>query len=178
AADWAAQLIHPEDLQKAGEAMARVFEKNALGASIEFRMLAADGRLRWVENRYIPVRNRDGALIEIEGIVIDITERKAAEEQIARLARTDGLTDLANRATFMERLRQTFAAAHRGAAAFAVLYLDLDGFKPINDTLGHPLGDRLLQEVAQRLRQCTRETDLVARLGGDEFAILQADLGE
>jgi diguanylate cyclase (GGDEF)-like protein/PAS domain S-box-containing protein len=177
-ADWARVLIHPDDLEKARKAMARVFEKDAEGSSIECRLVAADGRVRWVENRYIPIRNRDGALIEIEGIVIDITERKAADGQIEWLARTDAMTGLANRATFMERLRQMFASAQRGAAPFAVLYLDLDKFKPVNDTLGHPVGDRLLQEVAQRLRHCTRETDLVARLGGDEFAILQGELGE
>ena len=178
APDWASKLIHPEDLHKAGKAMARVFEKDAAGASIEFRVLAGEGRIRWVENRYVPVRNAAGALIEVEGIVIDITERKAAEDQIARLARTDGLTGLANRATFMERLGQMFAAAKRGAPPFAVLYLDLDRFKSVNDTHGHPLGDRLLLEVAQRLRQCTRESDLVARLGGDEFAVLQGELSE
>jgi diguanylate cyclase (GGDEF)-like protein/PAS domain S-box-containing protein len=179
AADWASRFIHPDDLARAGKAMAQVFEKDAAGASIEFRLRGAPGqRVRWVENRYVPVRNRDGALVEIEGIVIDITERKAAEEQIARLARSDGLTGLANRATFMERLRQLYAAAKRGAPHFAVLYLDLDRFKPVNDTLGHPIGDRLLQEVAQRLRECTRQSDLVARLGGDEFAILQAELSE
>jgi diguanylate cyclase (GGDEF)-like protein/PAS domain S-box-containing protein len=176
--EWGRRLIHPDDLHRAIKAMARVFEKDAEGASLEFRILAGEGDIRWVENRYIPVRNRDGALVEIEGILIDITERKAAEEQIARLARTDVLTGLANRATFMERLRQMFAAAKRGAPAFAVLYLDLDRFKPVNDTLGHPVGDRLLQEVAKCLRESTRETDLVARLGGDEFAILQADLAE
>ena len=178
AADWGRILIHPDDLDKARKAMARVFEKDAVGSSIECRLLAAHGAVRWVENRYIPIRNRDGALIEIEGIVIDITERKAADEQIARLARTDTLTGLANRATFMERLQQMFASAQRGAAAFAVLYLDLDRFKPVNDTLGHPVGDRLLQEVALRLRLCTRDSDLIARLGGDEFAILQGELGE
>ena len=177
-ADWGHVLIHPDDLGKALKAMARVFEKDAQPSSLEFRMLGAHGSVRWVENRYIPIRDRDGALIEIEGIVIDITERKAADEQIARLARTDGLTGLANRATFMERLRQMFASAQRGAAPFAVLYLDLDKFKPVNDTLGHPIGDRLLEEVSLRLRHCTRETDLVARLGGDEFGILQGELGE
>lgn len=176
--DWARRMIHPDDLHRAGKAMARVFEKDAEGASIECRIIVPGGRIRWVENRYVPVRNKDGALIEIEGIVIDITERKLAEEQIARLARTDGLTGLANRATYMERLQSSFAAAKRGASSFAVQYLDLDRFKPVNDTLGHPVGDKLLQEVAQRLRGCTRETDVVARLGGDEFAVLQGELIE
>ncbi|HVH74756.1 MAG TPA: EAL domain-containing protein [Stellaceae bacterium] len=108
----------------------------------------------------------------------ELVERKAAEEKIALLARTDALTGLANRATFIDRLGQAFAASNRGASPFAVLYLDLDHFKNINDTLGHPIGDLLLREVALRLKGTTREADLVARLGGDEFAILQTDMGE
>ncbi|MCU0089751.1 diguanylate cyclase [Pseudomonas koreensis] len=94
------------------------------------------------------------------------------------LARTDGLTGLVNRATLIERLHQAFAAARRGAAPFAVFYLDLDHFKRINDTLGHPVGDLLLQQVAQRIRSGVRENDVVARLGGDEFAILQLDVSD
>jgi diguanylate cyclase (GGDEF)-like protein/PAS domain S-box-containing protein len=175
---WAKRLIHPDDLSMVGEAMARVLEKDAVGASIEFRLCTGDGALRWVENRYVPVRDKEGRLIEVEGIVIDITERKAAEEKISLLARTDGLTGLANRSTFTERLNQAFAAAQRGSLTFAILYLDLDRFKPVNDTFGHPIGDLLLQQVAQRLRNCTRESDLVARLGGDEFAILQGEMRE
>jgi len=175
---WAQQLIHPDDQAKVGEAMARVREKDARGASIEFRLCAGDGSLHWVENRYVPVRDKEGRLVEVEGIFIDITERKAAEEKIALLARTDGLTGLANRTTFTERLRQAFAACRRGAMPFAILYLDLDKFKPVNDTLGHPIGDLLLQEVSARLQRCTREGDLVARLGGDEFAVLQCEIRE
>ena len=176
--NWAQILIHPEDQAKVGESMARVLEKDAQGASIEFRLCASDGALRWVENRYVPIRDKEGRLIEVEGIIIDITERRAAEEKITLLARTDGLTGLANRSTFTERLWQAFAAAQRGALGFAILYLDLDKFKPVNDTFGHPVGDLLLQQVAQRLKNCTRASDLVARLGGDEFAILQAEMRE
>jgi diguanylate cyclase (GGDEF)-like protein/PAS domain S-box-containing protein len=175
---WAQSLIYPDDQAKVGEAMARVLEKDAAGASIEFRLCAGDGALRWVENRYVPVRDKDGRLIEVEGIIIDITERKAAEEKIALLARTDGLTGLANRATFTERLGQVYAAAQRGAPPFAILYLDLDKFKPVNDTYGHAAGDLLLQQVAQRLKNCTRDSDVIARLGGDEFAILQGEMRE
>jgi diguanylate cyclase (GGDEF)-like protein len=129
-----------------------------------------------MENRYTPVRDASGRLVEIEGIMIDITERKLTADRIALLARTDVLTGLANRATFNDRLRQMFAAAQRGSNPFAVLYLDLDHFKAVNDTRGHPVGDKLLVAVAQRLKGSTRESDLVARLGGDEFAILQADV--
>jgi diguanylate cyclase (GGDEF)-like protein/PAS domain S-box-containing protein len=176
--NWAKELIHVGDQEKVDAAMARVLDRHAAGASIEFRLRTGDGAWRWVENRYIPVRDSDGRLLEVEGIIIDITERKAAEEKISLLARTDGLTGLANRATLIERLHQAFAAARRGAEPFAMFYLDLDHFKRINDTLGHPVGDLLLQEVSRRMKACVRENDVVARLGGDEFAILQLDMGD
>lgn len=177
-ANWAQDLIHPDDQASVDAAMARVLDRHALGASIEFRLHTGQGDWRWVENRYIPVRDHDGRLLEVEGIILDITERRLAEEKMALLARTDGLTGLANRATLIERLHQAFAAARRGAAVFAVFYLDLDHFKRINDTLGHPVGDLLLQEVARRIKSHVRENDVVARLGGDEFAILQLDVSD
>jgi diguanylate cyclase (GGDEF)-like protein/PAS domain S-box-containing protein len=176
--DWAQTLIHPDDQAKVESAMLRVLDRDVAGASIEFRMRTGDGAFRWVENRYIPVRNDQGQLVEVEGIILDITERKLAEEKMALMARTDSLTGLANRATLIERLHQAFAAARRGASPFAMFYLDLDHFKRINDTLGHPIGDLLLQEVSRRIRACTRENDVVARLGGDEFAILQLNVDE
>ncbi|MGY2440588.1 GGDEF/EAL domain-containing response regulator [Pseudomonas sp. SDO52101_S400] len=178
AANWAQLLIHPDDQASVDAAMARVLDRHALGASIEFRLRTGQGTWRWVENRYVPVRDHDGRLLEVEGIILDITERRVAEEKVALLARTDGLTGLANRTTLIERLHQAFAAARRGAAPFAVFYLDLDHFKRINDTLGHPVGDLLLQQVAQRIKTGVRENDVVARLGGDEFAILQLDVSE
>lgn len=176
--NWAQELIHPDDQASVDAAMARVLDRHASGASIEFRLRTGQGTWRWVENRYIPVRDDDGRLLEVEGIILDITERRVAEEKLALLARSDGLTGLANRATLIERLHQAFAAARRGAAPFAVFYLDLDHFKRINDTLGHPVGDLLLQEVARRIKSGVRESDVVARLGGDEFAILQLDVSD
>jgi diguanylate cyclase (GGDEF)-like protein/PAS domain S-box-containing protein len=175
--NWAKNLVDPLDQAKVDAAMARILDKDAEGATIEFR-LRTDGACRWVENRYVPVRDGDGRLVEVEGIMIDITERKEANDKIALLARADGLTGLANRSTFVERLGQAFAAAKRGALPFAIFYIDIDHFKQVNDTLGHPIGDMLLREVAERLRSCTRETDLVARLGGDEFAVLQGEMVE
>ena len=171
-------IVHPDDTAKVRDALAAALDDKSRPAVIEYRMLTSGGAYRWIENRYTPIRNAAGRLVEIEGILIDVTERKAAEEKIAHLARTDALTGLANRATFIERLRHAFAAARRGSPAFAVLYLDIDRFKDINDTLGHPLGDLLLNMVGERLRSCVRETDLVARLGGDEFAVLQAGLSD
>jgi diguanylate cyclase (GGDEF)-like protein/PAS domain S-box-containing protein len=176
--NWFQMIVDPADQAKVGAAMMQTLEPNAKGGAIEFRTRTGNGTVRWVESRYTPIRDGNGRLVELEGIVIDITERKAAEEKISQLARTDALTGLANRATFVERLRQAFAAARRGAAPFAILYIDLDHFKDINDTLGHPAGDALLREMAGRLRQAVRESDLVARLGGDEFAVLQTEMGE
>ncbi len=178
ASQWMQQLVVPDDHEILHQAMARMLEPGSAGASLEFRLLSGEGDVRWVENRYTPVRDPDGRLKEVEGIIIDITERKLAEEKIKALARTDPLTGLANRATFNERLQQAFAAARRGANGFAVFYLDLDHFKTINDTLGHAMGDELLKEAAKRFTGATRDIDLVARLGGDEFAILQTEVNE
>ena len=108
----------------------------------------------------------------------DITERKRNEREMARLARTDPLTGLANRTTFLDRLGLALAVARRGDTPFAVLYVDLDNFKEVNDSLGHSAGDMLLKTTAQRMAGAVRETDLVARLGGDEFAVLQTDVGD
>ena len=109
------------------------------------------------------------------GTVRDIAERKRTEEQLVRLARYDTLTGLANRTVFVESLDHAIARARRGEH-FAVLYLDLDHFKDVNDTLGHPIGDLLLQAVARRLQASVREVDLVARFGGDEFAIILTNI--
>jgi diguanylate cyclase (GGDEF)-like protein/PAS domain S-box-containing protein len=103
----------------------------------------------------------------------DVTERRQAEERIAFMARHDALTGLPNRVLFSERIEQALAQLGRNAGGFAVIFLDLDNFKQVNDTLGHPIGDRLLCAAAERLQACVREVDTVARLGGDEFAIVQ-----
>jgi diguanylate cyclase (GGDEF)-like protein/PAS domain S-box-containing protein len=104
----------------------------------------------------------------------DITEQKRIEAQLARMARCDELTGLANRALLIEKISEALGRSHRHGKEFSVLMLDLDRFKTVNDSLGHPAGDSLLKEVARRLKETTRETDCVARLGGDEFAVLQA----
>ncbi len=105
----------------------------------------------------------------------DVTEQRKAESRIAYMARHDSLTNLPNRSLFQERIEQAVAQAGRGQG-FAVLCIDLDNFKPVNDTLGHPIGDKLLKVVAERLSACVREVDTVARLGGDEFAIVQGNV--
>ncbi|HEY1930785.1 MAG TPA: bacteriohemerythrin [Acetobacteraceae bacterium] len=107
----------------------------------------------------------------------DVTQRLRADAQLSLLAYSDGLTGLANRAMFCDRLRQTALTARRAATTFAVLMLDCDGFKAINDRHGHAAGDFVLQRTASRLLACLRDTDTVARLGGDEFAVLLPNLG-
>ncbi len=168
--------VHPDDLEKVRESWTKILGDQRI-AVIDFRLVTPSGDVRWVENHYGFIRDRTGRAVEVEGLLVDITERKAAEEKIAHLARTDPLTGLPNRATFIERLQQAFAAARRGAQPFAVMYVDLDRFKEINDTYGHPAGDTLLITVAERLGGAVRETDVVGRLGGDEFGVLQAEVG-
>ena len=171
-------IIHPDDAPRVMELLTEMAMIGSKPAEDEFRMRAKDGAYIWLDSRYTPIRDASGRLLEIEGLLTNITERKKAAEKISVLATTDALTGLANRAVFIDRLRQAFAAAKRGALPFTILYLDLDGFKDINDTLGHPAGDLLLKSVGERLNSCVRETDLVARLGGDEFALLQTNRGD
>jgi diguanylate cyclase (GGDEF)-like protein/PAS domain S-box-containing protein len=119
-----------------------------------------------------PVRNGNGSIHEVIGVVIDISTRKATEEQIYLLAFTDPLTGLANRRRLYDRGRAWLSESHGSPRHLALLYLDLDRFKTVNDTLGHDAGDTLLMQVAARLLTCVRPNDLLARIGGDEFAVL------
>jgi diguanylate cyclase (GGDEF)-like protein/PAS domain S-box-containing protein len=133
------------------------------------------GGVRSIFSRRLTINDEYNAPQYLLAVVDDVTERKAAEAKIALLAHYDPLTNLPNRTLFREQLEKELSFVRRGAK-LAVLYLDLDHFKNINDTLGHPCGDELLRSVAQRLRSCLRASDLIARLGGDEFAIVQTQL--
>ena len=124
------------------------------------------------------VKGHNGAITHYVGSQLDITERKAAEEKIDRLAFFDPLTELPNRRLQIDRLQQAMAASVRNKKHGALLFLDLDNFKTLNETLGHEIGDMLLQQVAQRLLGCVRQGDTVARLGGDEFVVILQDLSE
>lgn len=122
------------------------------------------------------VKNRKGEVTNYVSICIDITQRKVAEEHIKRMANHDGLTGLANRNLLNDRMSQALLSAHRQQTKLAVMYLDLDNFKDINDGYGHAVGDALLKSAAERLLGCVREGDTVARQGGDEFILLMPDI--
>jgi diguanylate cyclase (GGDEF)-like protein/PAS domain S-box-containing protein len=132
---------------------------------------------RVVTSTRIGIRDQAGETRYIINVVDDITDRRRADEKIAHLAHYDALTDLPNRVLFREQIEGQLQRANRGEQ-FALLYIDIDEFKGINDSLGHHVGDELLKAVANRIRSCIRETDLAARLGGDEFAVIQTAVGD
>jgi diguanylate cyclase (GGDEF)-like protein/PAS domain S-box-containing protein len=143
----------------------------------EHRMRRKDGRIIWVADRGRVVERDDaGRPLRMVGSVADITDQRAAQDLIRQQANFDPLTGLANRNSFHERLGQEMRVSDRSGRPMALLMLDLDQFKEVNDSLGHAWGDVLLQEAAQRLLRCVREVDMVARLGGDEFMILLGNL--
>jgi len=144
----------------------------------EKEYLRSDGTLFPVEVRTFLMRDDTGGPIGMWAIVRDITERKLVEARIQHLAHHDALTGLPNRAALNLQLNQAIASAHRSDDHIAVLIIDLDRFKSINDNLGHLVGDRMLIEVAQRLRASVRESDIVTRLGGDEFIVVLTDIAD
>lgn len=130
------------------------------------------GRSYWDDIHVTPVKTLDGSIANYVLVSADVTERKAAEKQMQHLATFDPLTDLPNRSLVDDRMHQALVAAKRDKTRMALMFLDLDKFKPINDTLGHDVGDLLLIEAAKRMRECVRESDTVGRIGGDEFVVL------
>ncbi len=136
-----------------------------------------NGEIRYLEIKLLPQIGDQGKVLGCFAVTTDITEHKLAEERIRRVAHHDSLTGLPNRLLFNDRLTQAISLAKRDSRQFALLYLDLDRFKPVNDTLGHAAGDELLQAVAARMRQQVRESDTVARVGGDEFTVILRDIG-
>jgi diguanylate cyclase (GGDEF)-like protein/PAS domain S-box-containing protein len=171
---WTKQL-HPDDKE---EALQSYLQGRTSGGpfSFEYRLLARDGRVVWFRDSAVVVNDRSGAPAFVHGVMFDITDRKNAEEQVAFLAYHDNLTGLPNRTMFEELLELGMARARRHDLSVAVLCIDVDDFKLINESLGYEAGDALLRAVAERLGEATRETDLVARQGGDEFLLLLADI--
>jgi len=132
----------------------------------------ADGRQKWLSTSKVPLRDENDRIIGIVGICRDVTEKKRAEAQIRFMALHDVLTGLPNRGMLMERLQGAIEQAKRNAGKVTVVFIDLDNFKLVNDSLGHGAGDALLKTVAERMVKCVRGSDMVVRLGGDEFVVL------
>jgi diguanylate cyclase (GGDEF)-like protein/PAS domain S-box-containing protein len=171
------EFDHPDDAEFVRRTVAESIA--SLGAyGIDHRIVRRDGVVRWVHEHGEYILDEQGAPAKLIGTLLDITERKQAEERLAHLAHHDPLTDLPNRLMLDDRLAQSIAHAERNGRVAAVLFLDLDRFKDINDTLGHSTGDRLLTHVSGRLLECLRTGDTVARSGGDEFIVVLADVAQ
>ena len=174
--DWK-RLIHPDDAAATQATLSAYLSRKAAHYAAEFRVLCQDGRWKWVLSRGMTVqRLPDGSPARLIGTNADISERKEAELQFSHLAFHDGLTDLPNRALFFDRLSQAISQARRNRHRVAILFMDLDGFKRVNDLHGHEAGDRVLKIIAERLLAGVREVDTVARMGGDEFTVILGEL--
>ena len=173
---WKA-LVHPDDRAAAGAALRAHLEGKTTVYENEHRLRCRDGNYLWIRDRGMVVsRDAQGKPLRVIGTHTDITPFKEHERELERIAHFDALTGLANRVLLADRLRQGMVQAQRRGQPMAAVYLDLDGFKAVNDQHGHAMGDRLLQTVSERLKSVLREGDTLARLGGDEFVALLLDL--
>jgi diguanylate cyclase (GGDEF)-like protein/PAS domain S-box-containing protein len=180
------ELVHPDDRNAVEQALQAALSGKSYRCEYRIRL---ENRIVWLLGQGEPDRDDQGTLTGVVGTIQDITERKEAEERIFRLAYFDGLTGLPNRQSFLELLAREIERARRKNGRFAVLFVDLDGFKTVNDTLGHHAGDLILQWASDRVQKALRPSDIVARdrlgstaielarLGGDEFTALVCDLG-
>jgi diguanylate cyclase (GGDEF)-like protein/PAS domain S-box-containing protein len=174
-ADW----IHPDDMASASDAMRQHLDGHSASFEAEFRARHKDGRWIWLSSRGKVVQfDAEGKALRMVGTLMDVSARKEAEEAIRQMAFQDVLTGLPNRRLLMDRLHQALTASTRNKHCGALLFLDLDRFKQLNDTRGHEVGDLLLQQVGKRIQKAVRAVDTVARMGGDEFVVLLADLSE
>jgi len=174
---WTA-AVHPEDLPEVEATLQRAINQQS-DESAEFRITAADGTMRYISSVERAIVDQSGAACRVIGVNIDVTERRIADEVLRRnqatithLAEHDFLTDLPNQRLLRDRIEQAIKMATRNRKKVAILSLDLDGFKHINDSLGHAIGDKLLLSIAKRLIQAARASDTVSRFGGDEFIVL------
>lgn len=168
------EAIHPDDRERVRASIAKNQPSGRYDE--EYRIIRPDGGVRWIRDRAFPVRDESGRRSRVVGIAEDVTERRTMEEAIHRAAFYDTVTALPNRNLLYSRLNAVIEESRRTGKVLALLLMDLDHFREINDTLGHRRGDLLLQQLGERLRQSIFDRDFVARLGGDEFAVLLKDL--
>jgi diguanylate cyclase (GGDEF)-like protein/PAS domain S-box-containing protein len=171
------RFLQGKNTQPAELALITLSLKAEQAVRVELINYTREGQEFWVDLDIVPLKNAQGRCINYVAIQRDISDRKKSQAQIEQLAQHDALTGLANRRLLADRLKQTLAACARQAVYCGLLVIDLDNFKPLNDTFGHAQGDALLIEVAQRLSACVRDVDTVARLGGDEFVVLIQSVG-
>ncbi|HUQ74372.1 MAG TPA: EAL domain-containing protein [Burkholderiales bacterium] len=169
-------FIHPEDRGRVLKGVHKVIDSGGTTWNDEYRFRRRDGSDAHILDRGFVVRDADGRAVRMIGAMMDISGRKHAEAELAQLAQYDTLTGLPNRNLLRDRLAQAVARVHREGWLSAVLFVDLDRFKEINDTLGHATGDEVLKMMAARMRTVLRQADTVARFGGDEFTILVEDV--
>ena len=160
--------VHPEDMERVLREAANL---PLGGVDHDYRLLLPDMSIRWVHSRTFPVKDSTG-VHRIVGVMDDITQRKQADQQLLQVSHYDALTHLPNRVLFYESLRKVIKQSEMNHRIVSVLFLDIDNFKNINDTLGFVLGDELLREFSLRLLECLRVTDIIARIGGDEFGCI------
>lgn len=168
-------LVYVEDRLSVAARIDALLRHEKVGWDIPFRVVVRDGGVHWAENSP-SVIEENGQVVGIQAIVRDVTVQQVREQQLVHRAYHDSLTGLPNRSQFIERLDQCLRHNERRADSFAVLFIDLDNFKEVNDALGHAAGDRALVIAARRMQDVLREQDIVARFGGDEFAILLTGL--
>ncbi|HEU0233735.1 MAG TPA: diguanylate cyclase [Gallionella sp.] len=169
--------IHPDDRERVKQAF-RETVRSGRSHRLSFRFVLADGSIHYMESCGALIRNSHGQALRVVVVSRDVTERIREENKIRNLAFYDALTQLPNRRLLNDRLDQAMAASKRSGRYGALLFLDLDNFKPLNDMHGHSVGDLLLVEVAHRITSCVREMDTVARFGGDEFVVVLSELNE
>lgn len=171
-------LTHPEDLSAWKSSISEMFSSGRNQLHFENRCMRKDGTTVWLDVRLNAQHDEAGAISLMFAHIQDLTARKLEEAEIRRQVHIDPLTGLSNRRMLIDRLEFSWNQAQRYNRSFAIIYLDLDDFKTVNDHLGHATGDLMLIEVARRLLDCTRASDTVARLGGDEFVILLSEVDE
>jgi diguanylate cyclase (GGDEF)-like protein/PAS domain S-box-containing protein len=167
--------VYPDDLERVKQAFSDTVQSGH-SHRLTYRFVLADGRIHYMESCGDLIRDSQGQALRVVVVSRDISERLREEDDIRNLAFYDTLTQLPNRRLLNNRMNQAMAASKRSRRYGALMFLDLDNFKPLNDTHGHSVGDILLVEVARRISSCVREMDTVARFGGDEFVVLLNEL--
>jgi diguanylate cyclase (GGDEF)-like protein/PAS domain S-box-containing protein len=178
--DFARRFVHPEDAHRISDHIQLELDSREADFVVEteVRTLSADGNIRWMRIRFKSLNDEQGFKFKLTGVSQDITEKKRSEETIWKQANFDPLTALPNRRMFQDRLEHEIKKSNRDGSPLALMFIDLDKFKEVNDTLGHDKGDILLADAAQRIAACVRESDTVARLGGDEFTVILPELND